>query len=770
MIKHAIRSLLKAPGFLAVAVAILALGIGAATSIFGLLDHLAFRPLPFREPGRLVAVWRAVEGQFQEGQFLGPDFEEVEAGSRSFESLAMACPSSAVLEGPEGPTTLTGVRMTRRFLETLGVAPILGRAAFTRDEDRYGGPSAVILTFETWRLLFSEDPGVVGKAFTVDGKSARVVGVLPRGFQMPTLRLRGADVFVPLALTPGEREERGANFEVVGRLAMGVTRDQSGAELRALAGSLGWGKVSLRVDALSEGLRRPYLPMLSLVSMAVALLVLIACANVSSLLLTRGSARTTEFALRAALGAQPRVLVKQVMTESALIGGGGLLAGVALSLAFSKLLATYLGLSAAPPLNPVVLGLSALATAAATLLSGAAPAWHASRFHPASALKEGPGRSSRSAFRASLVATEVALALCLLIGAGLLGRSLQAQLRADPGFDAGSTLVGSLSLPTALFTSPESRLAFARQLEERLKGLPDTDAAGLALPIPLVNAGGWGEVRDEATGRTVKAWRHFVSPGAPAALGLRLQTGRALRAGETQACLVSRPLAEALWPDEDPLGRRLEKTWTVVGVVEGTREHSLREPLRAQYFIPLEGDLPFLGFLLRTRGDPSSRQAAVRSILREISPRLSADGMTSLAVAVRRNADHAERSAGLLAAFAFTALLLTALGVYGATSFLVVQRTREIGVRMALGATVARVLGLVLGHGMRVTAAGAICGLGAAAGLTRLLRSQLEGVGPLDPPTYALATLVLCVVSLVASTLPALRAARVDPVAALRSE
>lgn len=796
--RKALVGLRHAPGFATTAIVTLALGIGANSAIFTLVDRLLLRPLPLPDAGRLVLVTeRSRNDPRGRDNWSYPDFLDHQRGASQLEGMAAFRDAAVNLLGGSEPERVRAGRVSGSFFEVLRTPPALGRG-FHATEDQADGPKVVVLTDGLWERRFGREPGIVGRTIRVDGADTLVIGVLPRGFEFP-YQLRGAELFLPLALPAEAAESRGSHFlGGVGRLKPGATVEGAAAELRTISARLerdhpGTNRgYAARVAPLQAEVTRKGRASLITLLAAVGFVLLIACANLASLQLARSLGRARERAIRAALGASRGRLVRQALAESLALALLGAAAGLVLSRwALAGLAAaSSLGLPGGPGrLDLRVLAFTLVVTLATALLSGLLPALHGSRVNLDEGLREGArGATSPSHRRlqAWLVAAQVALATALLVGAGLMLRSLWNLQRVDPGFEPGHLLVADLSLAGGRYPGGAEQRAFQRRLLDRLGRIPGVEGVAAVTTLPLggrTTASSY-QVRDQASpdGPSPVALTPQVSPGYFAAMRIPLKIGRDLTAADTQAVVVSERLAARHWPGRNPLGGRVslggdDGPWfTVVGVVGDVHAVSLsEEPEPTIYFALLDPSdegrgAPDFTAVLRTPGDPAVLTAALKSALKELDAELPLSRVRTLGSLLEQDRRGAAARGLLLGAFAAVALFLAGLGIYGVTSFLVAQRARETGVRMALGATVSNVLGHVLAHGLRTTAAGAVCGLGAAAAIGRLIGSQLEGVTPLDPLTYLAVVLILGAVSLLASLLPALRAARVDPSTALRTD
>jgi putative ABC transport system permease protein len=798
-IRQAARRLAHAPALSVAVVLCAALGIGGLGAAFGVIDAVLLRPLPYPDPDRLVMVWeRALDGTAERAVASYPNFADWRAESRSFARLAAFSVWFPSVTGTDRPEKLLGALVSADFFAALGARPLLGRT-FAPAEDRPGRGDVVLLGEAFWRRRFGADPRLLGQTVELDGREYTVIGVMPAGFQHPEplyLKERTA-LWRPLAGDAG-RLPRGQRFlRVLGRLRPGVGVARARADLAGVARRLerehpaedrGMG---VEVVPLHEQVVGDVRPALLLLFAAAGLVLLIACADIAGLLLAGATGRARETAVRAALGAGRGRLAGQALLDSLLLA----LAGGALGLAAGAWGArALLALSprAVPRLAEVavdgrVLAFTFATCAAAALLFGAAPALAAAASDPGAALREGGERAGgRRGGRllAALVALEVALALPLLVGAGLLAKSLAALERAPLGLSAERVLTLRLDLPAAHYPGAAELRGFYDRLARRVAGLPGVVAAGTTSSLPLSGLYDLSlEAAIDGSERTPTVGYRAVSPGYFAALGIPLAAGRPLGdrddAGAPPVALVNAAMARAAWPGEDPVGRSLTLALgaggpvrrEVVGVVGDVAHDGPAAAPRPEVYVPCaQAPLRFATLAVRTRGEPRAAAGALRAALREIDRDLVAADLRPMA-GLLADSLAAPRFARLLAALlAAVALALAALGLYGVTAYAAGRRTRETGIRAALGARRGELLAGVLRRGLAPVAAGLAPGLAASFLLARLLRGLLHGVAATDPATFVAAPLFLLVVSLLAAWLPARRAARIDPMAALRAE
>ncbi|MGH9347181.1 MAG: ABC transporter permease [Vicinamibacterales bacterium] len=793
-LRHAVRLLIKSPSFTAIAVGTLAIGIAANAAIFSVVDALLLRPLPYPEPDQLVMLWqdqRARGGP--ENEWLAPaHFFDWRNRSRSLEASAVFRGASPALTGAGEPEQLRGWQVSHEFFRTLGVAPVLGRD-FSAADDAPGAPGTAVLTHGLWTRRFGADPAVIGRTIALNREPYTVIGVLPPSFRSPFDR---PEIFRPLRMNAA-RPSRGAIvLQMLARLEPQVSLERAQAELTTIGAALAAEypetdkgstiRVTRLHDEIVGDVRTPLVALFG----AVALVLMIACANIASLQLARASVRWREMAVRTALGASRARIVRQLLMESVVLAALGSLAGLLLS---SWMLDSLLALApdGTPRLdeariNVAVLVFGTTIAVATSLVFGLVPALHGVRGDVAAAIKEGSkgGGASRAGVtaRSLFVVAELALALMLLVGAGLLMRSL-ANIRAvDPGFTPDRLLAGIVSLPAHGYEKPVQIKAFYRALVERLESIPGVRAAAVVNVLPFsgedTDTGFVIEGRPAPTDPADRptAWYRVVSPGYLRTAGMRLEAGRFIEPGDRESAegvvVVNRTLANRYWPGEDPLGKRIsngDRVFTIVGIAGDVRHRGLREDPRGQMFLSYQQvDDRRMTLVLKTAGEPAGVLPAVREHLAALDPSLPLFNVTTVEALLADLLALPRFMTLLMGAFAGVALLLAAIGIYGLMAYTVALRTQELGIRMALGAAAGDVLRLVLGDAARVTAAGVIVGALAAFGAARFIRALLFGVTASDLPTFALTALVLGAIALLASYLPARKAVRVDPVAALR--
>ncbi|MDE3153879.1 MAG: ABC transporter permease [Acidobacteriota bacterium] len=816
--RHALRTLLKNPGFALAAILTLGLGIGANTAVFSVVNGLLLRPLPVAHPEQVVSLFTSDYSGPRDGASSYPDYVDFRDRAHAFSALVASELTPFALGTGEVAVRLFGEVVSGNYFQTLGVKPALGRG-FRPDED--GAPGAhpvAVISHAVWQRQFGGDPAIVGRAIQLNGHLFTVVGVAPRGY---TGLMRGirADVWVPMAMeaeaNPGSdaltsRGSRG--LTIVGRLKPGVALAQARAELAVIAGQIyrahrdAWTDVHEKPRVVTlvpekdaripPALRGPVVAFLVFLMAVVGLVLLVACANVANLLLARATARRREIAIRLALGASRWDLVRQLLSESLVLstaaGGTGIL---------MARWGTDLLMAVRPPLPvPVALNLGVdgrvLAFAAALsiltgLLFGLAPALASSRPSLVPALKDGDAaaaaRGHRSRLRSAFVVAQVALSLVLLIGAGLFLRSLRNASTIDPGFDAHGVLVTSLDLQLRGYDAA-SGSRFDERLLNRLRALPGVIDASATSSLPL----GLGRTRRGITiegyapkaGEDVEVATATVGPDYFSAMRIALVRGRGFTDadgdGAPRVVVVNQAFAQRYWPGQDPIGRHLRMggdagadtpAWEVVGVARDGKYSALDEAPTPFFYTPLlQFYQPAISLIVRTQGPAMAVAPAVRHAVAAIDPSLPLFDTATLEQHMGLSLLPARLAGWVLGAMGLVALALSGLGLYGAMAYSVAQRTREIGVRMALGADAHAIFRLVIGQGLALTAAGCLIGLAAALLLSRLVSSRLYGISPTDPATFATVAAVLLAAALGACYLPTRRATRVDPVVALRDE
>jgi putative ABC transport system permease protein len=801
--RYAARTLLKAPGFSAVAMVTLAIGIGANTAIFSVVNGVLLRPLPFGDPGRIVQVWTSTAGEPRSSHSAG-DFQDLQRENTSLAGLAgyRAALFTAFGQGSSDPASFEGAFVTSEFFDVLQVTPLHGRV-FTRNADHGSGESAVILSRSVWEQLYGSSPGAVGQRLRLNGEPHTVLGVLPGGVEWPD----SARVWIlskgPVPPSPLDIDEPGVErevryFEAIARLRPDVTLAQAQDDLARLGRVIHAreGRTSevrgVNAGLLQETLVGDVRRALVIMQAAVGLVLLIACANVSSLFIARAAGRRQELAIRAALGAGRGRLVRQLMMESLLLGGAGGLIGLLLG---SWLIVLVIGIlpSGIPRVEDIALdrtvaGVTLMVGIGCGVLFGTLPALQASRADAGAALSSRSERTSTSGTsrgRAVLVIVEVALTLVLLVGAGLLINSFLRLQRVESGFATDHVTVMSLAIPQSRYATGTAQAALYRRLVDGLAARPEVQAVGVGFPGPLRGDNARGSFFIEGRVAPPPDDRVFaligsVSGGYFGALGMPLVAGRTFNDRDTatspDVAVVSAELARKYWPGESAVGKRLRfdssSAWrTVVGIVGDARQLGLHEQAPAVLYIPsTQFPLPFTNLAVRSTAPESAVASLMRAEIAAVDPSLPSGEISNLRGILDRSVAEPRFRSFLLGAFACIALVLAAVGVYGLISYSVMQRTREIGIRVALGALPRQVLVPVVREGLVLAAVGIAAGLVGALAVARVLSRFLFGVSATDPATFAAVSIVMLTVSFLASYIPSRRALRVDPIVALRAE
>ncbi len=794
-LRYGVRMLLKNPGFTLIAVLTLALGIGANTAIFSVINTILLRPLPYAAPEQLVMVWESFPGS-RENPSMPSNFADWRAQNQVFTDMAAWVEQTFNLSGGGDPEKLEGLRVTANLFALLGVKPVLGRT-FLPEEDRPGASQVVLISFSLWQRRFGGSPKVVGSRVMLEGKEFTIIGVMPPSFHFPA---RQHVIWIPLALSPEQITTRvAAHFlNVIARLKPGVTEQQAQAEMSAIAARLEQqypktnATVGARVVPLKEQFVGNFRQALLILFAAAGFVLLVACANVANLLLFRAAVRQKEIAVRLALGAGRGRLMRQLLTESlllAMVGGalGLLLAlwGVSvLTAAMPERLELARGIT--PDLN--VLAFTLLASVLTGVFFGLFPAFQATRLNLNEALKEG-GRDAargRSGIRSFLVVVEVALALMLVAGAGLMINSFLRLRQVDAGFEADRLLTMEIDPTFTRYPGHAALGAFYDRLLERIEALPGVESAGVVTRLPLTVTSGhyMFSTESQSVWKYAGALPSTVSPGYFHTMGIPLVAGRAFTPEdipETEpVAVINEAMRERAWPNQDPLGKRIRMypynatatALTVVGVVKDVRQSELQAAARPQVYRSYTQVViyPPRDLVVRTSMAPLSLAAAVRSAIHSVDRDQPVSNIRTMEMILAASIADQRFNMLLLASYAALALALAAVGIYGVMSYLVTQNTREIGIRLALGAQARDVLRLVVGQGLILTIAGIAAGLAGAWGMTRLLKKLLYGVTATDPLTFLFAAALLLVIALLACFIPARRATKVDPLAALRCE
>jgi putative ABC transport system permease protein len=793
-LRYGARMLLKKPGFTLIAVITLALGIGANTAIFSVVDAVVFRPLPYDEPERLVQVWPVNLRTGDGGGVPYPNFVDWRGRNSVFEQIAAYGGKSFIITGGDEAKRIRGVGVSSNLFSLLRIKSSLGRVLLP-DDDRIDATPVALIGYRLWHERFGADPQVIGKTMTLDGKSFAVIGVMPPGFQFP----EEAELWVSVAQVYSKilADRNAGSLEVIGRLKTGVGLEQAQAEMASIARQLeqeypGANKdFSVKLipqhELLVGNIRRTLLILFG----AVGFVLLIACANVANLSLARGAARQKEIAIRVALGATRIRVIRQYLTESlsfALLGGG---LGVLLALWSVSLLATSLP-ATMPRANEIgidwrVLGFTCIISFLTGIIFGLAPALQGSKPDMIEALKEGGGKITegrgRNRLRSLLVVTEVALSLVLLVGAGLLIKSFWHLQQVKPGYDYENVLAIKLSLSDDKYPEKRERIAFYRQAISRIESLPGVMTAGASTLLPLSGSSSSKSFTIEGRARQSPdeffiANNRSISPDYFRTARIPLLRGRAFTdaddADAAPVAIINETMAYRYWPAGDALSKHIRMGRTIceiVGVVGDVRHRWLDGDLTPEIYLPYPQEPEsWLNFVVRTGADQKGLASALRNEFKNIDRDQPISEITTLAQLRSRSVAQPRFNTLLLGIFAVIALILAAVGIYGVISYSVTQRTHEIGIRMALGAQASDVLKLVVGKGMSLVLIGVAIGMLSSLALTRLIKALLFGVSATDPWTFVAIGLLLAFVALLACWIPARRATKVDPLVALRCE
>jgi putative ABC transport system permease protein len=796
-VRFGLRMLAKNPGFTAVAVLTLALGIGANTAIFSLVNAVLLRPLPFPDSRQLV-LGLGRTSQVSRTAISYPDFEDWRKQSRSFSALSLLIPQSVNLTGKERPDRVRGAFVSANFFSMLGVPPAMGRD-FLPGEDQSGSDRVALANYSLWKNRFGGDPNFLGKQLTLNGAVFTVVGILPPDFEFP-LDPDRIEIWLPVTAYPNfSRERKDTNLVAIGRMKPGVTLTQAQAEMSAIARNLAKeypdadGQRDALVISLQDAMNENLRPVILVLFAAVGFVLLIACANVVNLLLARAAARGREIAVRATLGAGRLRLIRQMLTETLLLWvAGGAIGLIAAYWALPALLA-----SAPVPLPPgipikvdgAVFAFTGLVALLAGLLSGLGPALQFSRPDLNHSLKEGGKISGESAgparMRALLLVSQVAMSLILLAGAGLMIKTIARLSGVDPGYQAKNLLTLEYRLPQSRYKDGSSQWNFHQQVVERVSALPGVRSAALAQGIPF--SGNIGRepliLLDRPLpppGQEPVAEFNMVGSHYFETMSIPLIAGRFFsqtdQAGTPAVALINRTMAQKFWPGSDPIGKQIEllddkKPATIVGIVGDIRQRNLSERAPAQlYFAYAQNVNTFATLVVRTEGDPMAMANAVRQAVWSVDSNQPMWKVRTLESLLARSVGDRRYLALLLSIYSGLALLLAAVGIYGVLSYSVNQRIQEIGVRMALGAQPADIVRHIISRGMAMVLTGVVLGWVGAFGVTRLMAKLLFGVTPSDPATFVIGASILTAVALLACYVPARRAMRVDPIVALRYE
>ncbi|MFN7997767.1 MAG: ABC transporter permease [Bryobacteraceae bacterium] len=792
--RYGARLFRRSPVFTIVAVLTLALGIGATTAIFSVVNAVLLRPLPFPEPGRLVRVWESSHGSDDRNVVNPFNFVSWRERNRTLSGIAAIDTMPANVTGSGSPLAVPAHQVSPEFFSVLGVSPLLGRG-FTHDEEVPGHDKSVILSYGFWQSHFGGDPGILGRKIMVNGGPLSVVGVMPRDFRFPK---SDAVLWMPFPVNRAEAQHDGRYLSTVARLKPGVSLAQARQDLAGIAAQLSrewpamdkdWTATVLPLlEDVTEGVRLPLLVLLA----AVGLVLLIACANVANLLLMRANARLREVAVRAALGAGRRRILQQLLSESLLLAAAGCVGGLAIGYwGLRSLLALIPANTPLPRMESIhldsgVFGFTLAVSLLTAVLFGLVPAFQLARPELQNALRQGTlrtGVGGNRAFRRIFVVTEIALALVLLVGAGLLLRSFDRLISVRPGFATDRLLTMNLFTSPAKYADDRKRAQYLDRVLDGVRAVPGVEAAGSVHFLPLTGMVS-GSCFAPAPGPkpdTSSPDSEFlvISPGYFEAMRTSMLRGRGFDArdgfGSPSALVVNEAFAKHFLPGQNPIGKRFNVCWgipnpaEVVGVVADARQRQLDIAPRPTIFLAnAQAPMYFARLVVRATGDPGAISRSVESAIHQVDPEQAISDVRTMQEIFSDSVGRPRFQLVLLLVFAGLALLLSGVGVYGVISYSVSQRTQEIGIRVALGAAGAEVSRMVLREGLLVGLAGVAIGLTGALALTPILRSLLFEIQPADPPTLAAVTIFLLLVSIAAALIPARRAARIDPMAALR--
>jgi putative ABC transport system permease protein len=796
-VRYGLRALHRNAGFAAVAILTLSLGIGANTAIFSVVNGVLLRPLPYPHADQIYTLWhKALNGQYARGAVSPGNFDDWRRASTTFSVMAAYRWTNASLTGHGEPTRLAGIRSMGSIFEVLQMPPLLGRT-FTARDDEPGAAPVIVLSYSTWQRMFGGNASVIGRSILIDDRATTIVGVMPSAFRFPD---RDAEFWIPSGFPGALRQSRTEYFlQVVARLRPGASAGAATAELEAIMAGARRAhpraneNVTVAVRPFDEDLTRNVRTRLLVLMGAVTLVLLIAAGNVGNLLLARAATRGREIALRQALGAGRARLVRQLLTESLLLGVLGGAAGLGVAAVLLDLLRALLPADL-PRIDEVsidagVLAFTAFVSLAAGVLFGLVPALQLASRTTVAAMRDGGRATGRHRLRGALVIAELALAVVLLTGAGLLLKSFLRLQQVDPGFQTARLVMFRVSLPESRYAEPARRLQFFERALESLRRLPGVDSAAIVDRVPV--AGGGSGAWLNISGRPLPAQQtppvvryQVVSPEYFKTMGIRLVRGRLLtvndRADHAPSVVISRSLARRFWPSEDPIGRTvvlgpLEGPFpptAVVGIVEDVKLEGLDAETPAIVYLP-HAVMPLFSnfdFVVRTSSDIADVARAATRQIQALDPALPVFGVSSLQEIVEASVAPMRSSMLLLIVFAAVAVVLASIGVFGVVSFVVSQRVREIGIRVALGADPAAVRRLILRQGMRQAVSGVGLGIVGSLALTRALSSLLFGVSSTDPATFAVAAAALLSVAAAACYLPARQATTIDPTVALRTD
>ena len=802
------RALRRQPTFALIATLTLALGIGANAAIFSVVNAVLLRPLPWSDPDRAVMIWSRWTA-FDKTWVAEGEVLDYRRRSQTLAEVAAWGDGQVNLTGDGEPERVSAANVTANLFSTLGVTPIIGRT-FTAQEDLPNGPDLVVLGHALWTRRYAGDAGIVGRSIQTNGRSFHVIGVMPRGFLLPTdfENPQPTQLWMPLQIDPASTDHGSHGLYAAARLRPGATVRQAADELRGIARVMtneGLYPVQMQFDtvvlSLTDEVVGSVRQAIWLLFGAVGFLLLIACANVANLLLARAEGRQREIAVRAALGAGGARVVRQLLTENLVLAGIAAVVGLGLAFSGVRFLAWW-NPADIPRVSDVsldlrVLGFTAIVALETSALFSALPALRALKLDLNDSLKDGSQSTSsgieRQRFRSLLVVVEMALAVVLLVGAGLMLRSLWALQRVPLGIDPSNVLTMRLSLPAASYEAPEQVVVFYERLVESVRQLPGVLRAGAVRSLPLGSTiGDFGltiEGYVPPPGTNAKGDWQIVTDGYIEAMGERVIRGRTIAAADTAdaqlVALVNEELARRYWPGQDPLGRRLkigggssQRPWlTVVGIVADVRHNGIVETVKEKFYVPhrqwhrsIGNSIRSMTLVVKAGQDPTALAGAIRQQIRALDPNLPVADVRTMSDVVSATMSTPRFTGVLLGSFAGLALILSAIGIYGVLTYVVSRRTREIGIRVAIGAPRAQIIQLVLRDGLTLALAGVVIGVVAAAGASQLMRGLLHDVRPADPVTFVAVAALLSAVAAVASFVPAWRASRVDPVVVLKGE
>ncbi|HSL20468.1 MAG TPA: ABC transporter permease [Vicinamibacterales bacterium] len=802
----AARTLRRSPGFAVTAFVTLALGIGATSAMFSVFSAVLLKPLPWGHPDGAVMIWSRWTA-FDKTWVATGEVVDYRRRMQTVRSVGAWADRQVNVTGDGEPERVAAAQVTANLFETLEARPALGRP-FTAEEDTPNGPRVAVISFDLWQRRYGGDPGVIGRGVEIDGDGYQITGVMPRGFSLPTdyAAPERTELWVPLQMDPNSMDHGSHGLYAAARLAPGATVAQATGELQSIARAMtreGLYPEAMQFSAFAVSLRDEVVGSVRLAVLsvfgAVACLLLIACANVANLMLARAESRQREMALRTALGASRRRIVRQLVTEGVLLASVSGVFGLAIAAAAVRWLAWWnpagIPRLAEARVDAVVAIFTFASAWLVAVLFSAAPALRVYRADLTEHLKEGgqnaTAGTARQRFRAALIVAETALAVVLLVGAALMLRSLERLNRIDLGLETSDVLTMRVSVPAGKYASPESAVTFYRDLVRRVRAIPGVRHAAAVRSLPLASTiGDFGltiEGYAARPGQEPKGDWQIATDGYLETLGERLVRGRSIRASDDERAmligLVNEQLAAKYWPGQDPIGRRFRigrsprRPWvTVVGIVRDVRHNGVTAPVKEKFYVPHAqwhrsvGSMRSMYLVAKGSGDVAALAPLIRREARAIDPDIPLASIRTMDEVVGAALSQPRFTGALFATFSALAVLLAAIGIYGVLSYIVTQRTREIGIRLAIGATAGAVSRGVLARGLTLAAAGVGIGAAAALLLGRAVSSLLYGVTPADPASFAGGAAVLLVVAVVASYIPARRATSVDPVIALRVE